>query len=278
MNPNGSVQCRSGRCDNGNSCNGVGNICGQAHLPDGGIKMINASMNCCGGDEACKLDLSGIPRCFGGPTVDAGACPGGFTGQAPCCIAPQDVCQFRDQCCNGNLCLPGDGGVLRCQGLTCTQAGGSCTGAADCCSGLSCILNTCRPPPPDAGSPTDDGGSNDGGTGPVDAGTLCTANGTTCQSSAECCSMNCNQGTCGKAMVCQGLGGVCGSNVDCCAGTVCNIPAGQLTGTCGASTCVAQGQSCTAGGQACCAGLGCYDQTFSPCSGMGSCTCRFGIQ
>ena len=111
VNPNGSVSCATGRCDNGQSCNGVGNICGAQVLPDGG--SVNASQNCCDGmKDVCKLDSSGIPRCFGG---QSGNCPTGYTGQAPCCIAENQLCQFRDQCCSGSLCLPADGGVLRCR-------------------------------------------------------------------------------------------------------------------------------------------------------------------
>jgi hypothetical protein len=288
VNPNGTVVCRNGRCDNGMSCNGVGNICGRANLPDGGSIMINASMNCCGGDDACKLDRSGIPRCFGGPAADAGACPSGYTGQAPCCISTGNVCQFRDQCCNGQLCLPGDGGVLRCQGLSCLGAGAACAtdgGTAACCAGTQCIQGACRPPPPppvDAGV-VDAGVLPDGGVvtvdaGVVDAGVLCTANGGTCQFSVQCCSMTCTNGTCGPAIVCQPLGGACRAAADCCAGTTCQIPAGQQTGTCSASTCVQQGQTCTAGGLSCCTNLACVDQNFLPCSGTGSCSCRFGIQ
>lgn len=48
-------------------------------------------MNCCGGQDACKLDRSGIPRCFG---VQTNNCPNGFTGEAGCCIASGDVCQL----------------------------------------------------------------------------------------------------------------------------------------------------------------------------------------
>ncbi len=40
-NPNGSVQCTDGRCDNGQACNPAGNICGAPVLRDGG--KINAS-------------------------------------------------------------------------------------------------------------------------------------------------------------------------------------------------------------------------------------------
>jgi hypothetical protein len=35
-NPNGSVTCSGNRCDNGQACNPVGNICGAPVLPDGG--------------------------------------------------------------------------------------------------------------------------------------------------------------------------------------------------------------------------------------------------
>src|SRR5262249_24549720 len=98
-NPNGSGECRrapDGRCDNGNACNPVGNICGL---------NVNASENCCDGKkEVCKVDQAGIPRCFGGcPGGNCGAtCPSGFDPNNPaCCIQPGQDCQFRDQCCGG---------------------------------------------------------------------------------------------------------------------------------------------------------------------------------
>ena len=141
-NPNGTVVCQSapnGRCDNGQACNGVGNICGASVLPDGG--KINASQNCCDGPPAaptspyrgCRLDASGIPRCFGGcpDGVCTGTCPTGYTGVAPCCIAEGAACQFKDQCCNGAPCVPGGDGGLAC-GVTvsCLPVGATCVADA----------------------------------------------------------------------------------------------------------------------------------------------------
>jgi hypothetical protein len=215
--------------------------------PWGGVR---ASMNCCGGQDACKLDRSGIPRYFGGQTNN---CPNGFTGEAGCCIASGDVCQFRDQYCNNQMCLPGDGGLNRCQTISCTPLGGACTTDAGCCAGSSCIENVCRPPAVDAGTPV------------VDAGVRCLTNGGSCMFSVQCCSQICRVGS-------------CATNSDCCAGTSCTVAAGQLTGTCQSSSCIQQGQTCTAGGNSCCAGLGCFDSNFFPCSGTGACSCRLGIQ
>ena len=78
-----TAQNAAARINAAQSCNGVGNICGAPVLRDGG--SIHASQNCCNGmKEVCKLDSSGIPRCFGG---QSGNCPTGYTGQAGCCIA-----------------------------------------------------------------------------------------------------------------------------------------------------------------------------------------------
>lgn len=269
VNPNGSVQCNEGRCDNGQMCNPVGNICGAPVLRDGG--SINASQNCCDGmKDVCKVDSSGIPRCYGG---FSGNCPTGYTGQAGCCIATGDVCQFRDQCCNGALCLPSDGGGLRCQTQTCTPLGGACTTDETCCTGNSCVVGVCRPP---------NQGRIDAGVGP-DGGELiefsdgglprCAANGGACSFSAQCCSQICTSGRCEAPQVCQSQGGTCTSSADCCSGTTCAINAGSAFGTCQAATCVGPGQTCSAGGGSCCNGLSCLNVDFAACGSMGSCTC-----
>ncbi|HEY1089219.1 MAG TPA: hypothetical protein VGE37_16050, partial [Archangium sp.] len=278
VNPNGSVQCSGGRCDNGQSCNGVGNICGAAKLPDGGEIMINASQNCCNGmKDVCKLDMSGIPRCFGGIGQN---CPTGYTGDAPCCIAEGNVCQFRDQCCNDALCLPGDGGVLRCQGNTCTPLGGTCANDAACCGGSFCIAGVCRPftEVSDAGTPTDGGMTTpDGGMTPVDAGMLCRANGMGCQFSADCCSQICTNGVCSPPVACQGIGQICTATGDCCSGSTCVISAGAEFGTCQAAQCVGSGQSCSLGGTSCCSGLSCLNSQLQTCGASGACTCTVPI-
>ncbi|HVI75312.1 MAG TPA: hypothetical protein VM683_10060, partial [Anaeromyxobacteraceae bacterium] len=83
-------------CTNGQACNPPGNICGALGS--------NASQNCCDGKKTvCKLDSSGIARCFGGcPNNNCSTtCPTGYDGANPqCCIEPGQVCQFSDQCCN----------------------------------------------------------------------------------------------------------------------------------------------------------------------------------
>jgi hypothetical protein len=276
------VQCTNGRCDNGQACNGVGNICGEARLPDGGLVRINASQNCCDGmKQVCKLDRSGVPRCFGG---GSGNCPNGYTGEPGCCIDIGNVCQFRDQCCNGALCLPGDGGVLRCQGSTCTPLGGTCTTDGDCCGGL-CLGGVCRTftqNPGDGGAVTPDGGGGiivlpDGGVVLLDGGTLCAPNGASCTFSNDCCSSICTNGVCGTPTVCQPLGGVCTASADCCSGTTCSIPPGSNSGTCAQAACISAGQTCRAGGTSCCSGLSCLTSSLTPCGATGQCTCTVEI-
>ncbi len=279
VNPNGSVLCIAGRCDNGQSCNGVGNICGTATLPDGGTVMINASQNCCNGMKAvCKLDSSGVPRCFGG---QSGNCPNGYTGEADCCIAIGDVCQFRDQCCNDALCLPGNDGLLRCQGSSCVPTGGTCTTDANCCNAL-CLGGVCRPfseNPGDGGTTTDGGVVilPDGGEALPDGGTLCAPNGSGCTFSNDCCSQICTNGVCGTPTMCQGTGASCTATGDCCSGLSCSIPAGSNVGTCQAASCVGAGQTCSAGGTSCCSGLSCLTATYATCGAAGQCTCTVAI-
>ncbi|MDP1825537.1 MAG: hypothetical protein Q8L48_19920 [Archangium sp.] len=275
VNPNGTVQCADGRCDNGQSCNGVGNICGLAKLPDGGSVMINASQNCCNGmKEVCKLDSSGIPRCYGG---SSGSCPTGYTGDPGCCIAMGDVCQFRDQCCSDALCLPGDGGVLRCQTPSCTPLGGTCAMDANCCGGALCLGGVCRPfeeGPGDAGT-LPDGGAVDAGVS--DGGGLCRANGLGCAFSADCCSQICTAGVCGTPVVCQGIGAICTASSDCCSGSTCVIAAGAEFGTCQGAQCVGSGQTCSMGGTSCCSGLSCLNASLQTCGATGACTCTVQI-
>jgi hypothetical protein len=238
-------------------------------LPDGGIVQVNASTNCCNGGPGnglavCKLDSSGIPRCFGGYSPQ---CPTGYTGAPGCCIAPGDTCQFSDQCCNGQRCLPADGG-LRCGVASCRRLGDTCTTQADCCEGTFCIQGACRP------FEEGDAGVVDGGT---DAGTLCRANREACQFSVECCSQICTNGTCSPSVVCQPVGAVCTSSADCCSGNACVIPGGSTTGTCQPNSCVGPGQTCSVGGTPCCAGLGCYTPLLTPCGATGPCTCTVPI-
>jgi hypothetical protein len=272
-NPNGSVMCERqssadafGRCDNGQACNPVGNICGAPFpLPDGGTFKVNASQDCCDGKkEVCKRDSSGIPRCFGGFTS---ACPTGYTGVAPCCIAHGDVCQFKDQCCDGAPCVPDETGTLRCSQGSCTPLGATCTfGQAVCCSG-QCIGDefgfVCRIP-------------IDAGVGSPDAN-LCKANGSTCTSSGQCCSFTCTNGKCQTPIQCQASLEVCTGNADCCTGLSCVRPSDALSGICKANTgntCALDGQPCSLSNP-CCDGLNClqsgsYTQL---CNDTTTCTC-----
>lgn len=132
----GATATAAGLCDHGTACNAAGNICGAPVLPDGG--KINAPQDCCDGHQSvCKLDSSGIPRCFGGAS---GSCPTGYTGTAPCCISQGSSCAFKDQCCNGMLCLQNGDAGFSCLPPTgsCQAQGGACTAVSDCCAGFTC--------------------------------------------------------------------------------------------------------------------------------------------
>ncbi len=260
-NPNGTVSCVKaepddtfGRCDNGQACNPVGNICGATFiLPDGSSYSVNASQNCCDGKQAvCKLDAAGIPRCFGGGSTE---CPDGYTGVPPCCIAEGELCQFRDQCCAGLLCLPDVNGVLRCGGSDCIPLGDPCdpAGGAPCCSG-ECLATgagfACRAPDP-----------------------TCAPNGAGCDTAADCCSGLCVNGVCG-ATTCQGEGDACTTDGDCCVGLTCIIPAGSLSGTCTTGGgCALVGQACSTANP-CCPGSTCViSGTFTLCDDSAPCSC-----
>src|SRR5207248_3929544 len=140
----------------------------------------NSNSNCCDGKDACKLDISGLPRCYGGVTT---ACPNGYTGVTPCCIAAGQHCAFTNQCCTGASCLPGSDGGLSCEVPTCKPAGSACAMSSECCMPLGCVASACRMA--------------------MDAGMMCKADGVACTNSTECCSMTCTNGTCGMARLCQ---------------------------------------------------------------------------
>jgi hypothetical protein len=296
-NPNGSVICEGaplGRCDNGQSCNPVGNICGAPVLPGGG--SVNASQNCCDGrKEVCKLDSSGIPRCFGGCPNDVCPmeCPTGYDPNDPsCCIPTGEECQFRDQCCNFAPCVPNANGILVCGAQPdCVIVGEECTpgappGANGCCEGTTCAESStpgifvCNPGMLDPGG-NRDGGVNDGpvadagDVGPRDTGIApCAPNGATCGSADQCCSGICDNGICGAPQQCQPQSAVCTSSADCCAGLTCDVPVGQSMGTCEpGAQCGATGQACTPA-SACCSGLACRSiGTQDACDGTTACVC-----
>jgi hypothetical protein len=172
-----------GRCQNPNSCNPEGDVCGL---------NVNARHDCCAcippKINCCKPDGLGVPRCYGGSTGD---CPDGYTGVEPCCIHAGDQCTFSSECCNSAPCVPDDQGVLRCLGETdggapvCVPEGGVCTSTSDCCQGIPCQVppgsptGICElpPPPPPA----------DGGVVQDDAAPVCALPGQACTAAADCC-------------------------------------------------------------------------------------------
>jgi hypothetical protein len=267
------VICDGGRCDNGQSCNPSGNICGAAVLPGGG--SINASQNFCDGrQEVCRLDSAGIPRCYGGQSAD---CPEGLDSDNPlCCIAAGDVCQFREQCCGGTPCLPDPAGTgaLVCSAQSCTPVGDPCTeGSTDeCCEGTECLTTgelgfACQVPGGGGG------GSGGGGAGGGGGSGACSGNGAACTDGADCCSSICVGGTCATPSACQPQDGVCTATADCCLGLSCAVPQAGGAGTCQpGATCSGLGQACSAT-IACCAGTQCVDPGGSPCQPNVSCSC-----
>ena len=194
-----NITCSESRCDNGQNCNGTGNVCGAGRLPDGGVLLVNASQNCCEGQkDVCKVDSSGVPRCFGGGSAQ---CPNGYDSRnAQCCIPTGTRCQFSDQCCSGSLCLPDPSGNLSCQlpapdpgrdggtAAACQPRQGLCTTSADCCMGLRCevpqesTVGSCQP-----GSACSSSGQACSPVGPCCAGLSCRdALGGTCDGTSAC--------------------------------------------------------------------------------------------
>lgn len=277
-----NVQCRNAdpdagitsTCDNGTTCRAPGTICGKPVYPDGGYVQlpdgggdyeVNHETNCCDGyritgvEQTCRLDRTNVPRCFGGGSAQ---CPGGYTGEAGCCIADGEYCEFRDQCCNGALCLAGEDGTRRCTLSSCLQVGAECDPTSSgCCNGTQCLATSeityaCQAP--------SDGGS-------------CLANGASCSSGGSCCSGICD-GTCQAPTVCQPEGSSCSVSGDCCSGLSCQTPTGGGAGTCvSGSTCSSAGQSCSPTSLCCNEGteLACLSTSGTACDGTTACACEF---
>jgi hypothetical protein len=301
-----------GTCSNPTSCDPEGDVCGGT----GGGK-VNAREDCCDCAppkfNCCKPDGNGVYRCYGTPGGNPGACPNGYTGTAPCCIAAGAQCTFSSECCGGTPCLPDGNGVLRCQaptpdgGPTCVNLNGVCTSSGDCCAGGACTLvigqltGTCTPVAPPPPPPP-----------PADAGVVCKGTGDTCASVADCCQglmclkpTGATLGACGTvppppadagtpdattppdAPVCALAGGSCMSALDCCSGLFCYLAEGASVGVCGAPpppppppppACATTGQACLTSTD-CCAPNTCFAPggTNVVCTGQAGCTCYYVI-
>lgn len=269
-----------GRCTNpngsggGTGCEPVGDICG--------ANGSNARQDCCDGQKAvCKVDSEGISRCFGGGpgSPDGGCSADGYSYTTPsCCIPAGSNCEFRDQCCNQDGCLPADGGGFVCTAApVCLPTGHLCdTDGGTCCEGLVCAPAgefgpACQYPAtlPDGGS-----GAGDGGSTSNDAGPSCLANASACSQGAECCSGYCLNSMCSAAPTCEPEGSACTAAADCCLGLTCNVPAGSIVGTCGpGSNCAEVGQVCAQSSD-CCVLLACNTPTGAACTSGASCTCQ----
>ncbi|HEY8208915.1 MAG TPA: hypothetical protein VIG99_15600 [Myxococcaceae bacterium] len=280
----GSATCQGDNtCNNGTACRGAGMICGKPMtlLPDGGLGpcattpggtgcySTNQETNCCesrkiGGDEyMCRVDVGGVPRCFGGQSAQ---CPNGYTGNPPCCIAGGDYCDFNDQCCNGLPCTVGADGGRQCVAATCKPLGSACTaGSNECCAGTDCL------PSSEIGTVCQV---------PTDGGTTCSGNDAGCSTPATCCSGYCTTGHCGPPPACQPQGATCSSSADCCSNPPlsCVLSPGSTTGTCQpGSTCLKIGQACTSS-SGCCSGLFCTDPLGVICTtDFNGCSCQVVI-
>jgi hypothetical protein len=217
-----TIHCTNHMCDNGSGCNPPGNLCGAQG-------QVNGSQNCCNtlptgsGAQVCKTDANGIYRCFGGGSA---SCSTGWDGKDPnCCIAEGQVCQFRDQCCGGEPCVPGQDGILRCApasscGDSCTAAcvpsAGNCTVNGDCCAGLTCQIAA---------------GATSGTCG---SAATCAQTTQSCSATVTCCSATdtCTNGVCTPPATCHVADQACSKTADCCAGLACVTPVGAAcTGT-----------------------------------------------
>src|SRR5215217_3642635 len=109
----------------------------------------------------------------------------------------------------------------------CKRNGKACKSDTQCCSG-TCSGGTCA---------------------------SCRSIGGSCTADLECCSdsFNCSGGTCAP---CVSVGGSCTADIQCCADEstnflrICDIPAGQSSGTC-ATPCLPNCSPCFSDGECC---------------------------
>jgi hypothetical protein len=185
----------------------------------------------------------------------------------------------------GNSCDP-EGDVC---GIMPAQACGT-NAREDCCDCTPPKYNCCKLDK--EGVPRCYGGGMVTGcpTGYTGVAPCCIAAGNVCSFSSECCNgapcLPDPQGVLRCGTACSNTTGVCTSNADCCAGLLCNVPAGQTSGTCGSpppptgdmgtTSCSYVGQSCSAT-QPCCNGANCSSPTGAACGASETdCTC-FGL-
>ena len=182
-----------GRCDNGSSCVGAGNVCKLD-----GISCSQRTTCCAGNSQqfpTCKQDVLGIPRCTAESNYDCA--DSGPPPQGTGCASTADCC--------GTPCVPNPAGgqpafICATPG-SCVPSGGTCSSTADCCAGLPCAITP-------GSSKGICGGTvlSDGGVGaPTDGGGPITQDG----------------GTAGDGGVCALYGQACDANSDCCSGVPC---------------------------------------------------------
>jgi hypothetical protein len=125
----GHVQCLKanstdpvGICRNPMSCAPEGAVC---HFQNFSTCGNSSSRNdCCDNlgnqNGQCKLDVLGIPRCFGLGTS---------------CQQAGQNCATSLDCCMGTPCVNG-----KCGATTCVNSNGQCSQTADCCNGATCVF------------------------------------------------------------------------------------------------------------------------------------------
>lgn len=291
--------CCSAHCSENGT--GVGGVCDSLGVPGTGSCLMAGEP--CGGDCASCCSRTCVPTATGGSVCLL----------ASGCALESELCQDDADCCGSTpseagiqICLraqPGDA-FGRCSLTGTTPDGNVCKSATPWCEASIAPSNcgNCEAPKAQCcridpnGTPRCFGGSTpecpagyDG-----DDPNCCAPAGTQCNFTGECCDgAPCLPDEndvlrCGAS--CSQADDACTTSADCCLGLVCQIPAGELLGTCGEPTtppppvdggtppvCAQFGQAC-GDAQACCAGITCQSPaTGAACAaGEEGCTC-FGI-
>lgn len=235
--------CASGTCvEPPDTCGAVGDACA-------------APTECCSGTcTSAKCALPPAPACLAQGTACtaaeadrccSGTCEDGACTTAEFCKAPGLACANDGECCSVS-CLGG-----ACASNSCVASGDPAGSATQCCTGLLGTDGRCAVLPPAGG---------------FTCGTL----GDGCAGDLECCSHNCQGGSCVPAYTCHAPGDICYGAADCCSG-LCSATGGA-PGRCedAAGGCGQDGTPCDGASNCCtrlCVDLGSGTKVCQPAGG-----------
>lgn len=234
----GAGTCLDGGCckPDGIACDGGGECCnGDCSSPPGETETFCGGFMCLDAGAACTDHFECCTEiCIGGQCSDTtclpigsdcalnveccdGACEAGRCVE-PSCISDGDPCTSEDMCCN-DFCYTSVKGDSVCSSGPCLPKDTPCLPEAnECCSGRCdpdaqfCVELCLRPHE----ACSADGECCIGACDPNTDACECYSEGTPCEEASDCCTENCQGGTCG-GIICPDPGTPCDpDDNDCC--------------------------------------------------------------